>query len=249
MNLFRIFTLCLCFFVPLAFCADKKILIVLTNHSELADTGKKTGYFLSEVSHPYSVFKEAGYEVDFASPEGGLAPMDPKSRELKDPLNKKFVSDVMIMKSLTVTLALSELELSNYSAIFFAGGHGTMWDFATKKIVKKTIKEFNEQKKIIGAVCHGPAAFVDVFLKNGEPLLKGKNITGFSNEEEERVKLKEAVPFLLETKLKEQGAQFSKANAFKSHVVVDENIVTGQNPASAKGVAEKIIERLSRKAL
>lgn len=232
------------FYITCAF--SKKVLIVVTNHSELGDTGVKTGYYLPEVTHPFYKFKEAGLKVDFASPKGGKAPMDEKSRDLSDPMNKKFLENSKLMKQLEQTIPLEKINPSDYAAIVFAGGHGTMWDFKDSKWVQKVTSRIYDEGGVVAAVCHGPAALVDIRLSSGEYLISGKSVTGFTNEEEEIVKLTKVMPFLLETSLKKRGASFSKASPWKSHVVVDQRVVTGQNPASA-GELGKIVVDLIRK--
>lgn len=222
----------------------KPILIVVTNHGEMGDTGQPTGYFLSEVSHPWHVFREAGYEVEFASPLGGLAPMDPKSFDLSDPLNQEFWHDLEAVQALVHTQSLAEVEPTDYAAIFFAGGHGTMWDLPESELVASFIAEHYGTGGIVGAVCHGPAALVGVEI-DGKPLVADKKVAAFTNAEEEAVQLTDAMPFLLETKLRELGAEFIPADNFTSNVVVSERVVTGQNPASATGTAEAILELLN----
>ena len=157
---------------------DKQILIVVTNHGEMGDTGAPTGYFLSEVSHPWHVFTEAGYRVDFASPLGGFAPMDPKSFDLEDPVNRIFWDTLVVVESVTNTLNLDEVDTDNYEAIFLAGGHGTMWDFAQSRSVAERVAQIYQQGGIVGAVCHGPTALLNVKLSGGRHLLDGKRVTG-----------------------------------------------------------------------
>jgi putative intracellular protease/amidase len=221
----------------------ERVLIVVTNHAELGKTGASTGYFLSEVAHPWKVFKEAGFAVDFASPTGGYAPMDPKSFDLEDPINREFWHDLDAVESVVATQSLGNIDPSNYAAIFFAGGHGTMWDFPSSTIVADKITHLYRQGGVVGAVCHGPAAFVDVRM-DGRPLVEGRRIAAFTNAEEDAVQLTEAMPFLLESKLREQGAEFVGAENFSANVVVDGRLVTGQNPASATGAAEAIVRIL-----
>ena len=223
---------------------SKKVLIVVTNQSDLVGTGKKTGYYLPEVSHPYYKFIKAGLVVDFASPKGGVAPMDPKSLDLKDPLNKKFYENKELMGKLENTLSLKSVNPKDYKAIIFAGGHGTMWDFADSEAVSKVSREIYESGGVVAAVCHGPAALVNIKLSNGEYLIKGKKVTGFTNEEEDIVQLSKYMPFMLEDKLKERGAKFEGAKAWSEKVVVDGRIVTGQNPASASELGNKVVELL-----
>lgn len=224
---------------------DKQILIVVTNHGEMGDTGAPTGYFLSEVSHPWHVFTEAGYRVDFASPLGGFAPMDPKSFDLEDPVNRIFWDTLAVVESVTNTLTLDEVDTDNYEAIFLAGGHGTMWDFAQSRSVVERVAQIYQQGGIVGAVCHGPTALLNVKLSGGRHLLDGKRVTGFTNDEEAAVKLTEIVPFLLESEMQSKGAIFVAAKNFKPNVVVDQRLVTGQNPASATAAAEAIVQLLS----
>lgn len=224
--------------------AGDTILIVVTNHDEIADTGAPTGYYLSEVAHPWHVFTKAGYQVEFASPEGGFAPMDPKSFDLEDPLNQAFWHDLEAVQGLVYTKALGKLDPTAYAAIFFAGGHGTMWDFPKAKIVRRSIAKHYKSGGAIGAVCHGPAALVGVKI-DGVPLVEGKEVTGFTNAEEAAVELTEAMPFLLENKLRTLGAEFIEADKFQNNVVVSGRLVTGQNPASAGDTAKAVLKLLN----
>ncbi|MFO8027111.1 MAG: type 1 glutamine amidotransferase domain-containing protein [Opitutales bacterium] len=224
--------------------AGQAILIVVTNHDAIADTGTPTGYYLSEVAHPWHVFTEAGYEVEFASPEGGFAPMDPKSFDLEDSVNQAFWHDLEAVQGVVHTQALGKLDPTAYAAIFFAGGHGTMWDFPKAKSVRRSIAKHYKSGGAIGAVCHGPAALVGVKI-DGVPLVEGKEVTGFTNAEEAAVELTEAMPFLLESKLRALGAEFIEADKFQNNVVVSERLVTGQNPASAADTAKAILKLLN----
>ncbi len=219
---------------------NKKILIAVTSHEELGNTGKKTGFYLSEVTHPYDVFTRAGYDVDFVSPKGGKAPMD--GVQLEDPLNKAFLDDPDKVKQVENTLQPSQVDPTQYDAIFYAGGHGTMWDFPNNEQLAQIAANIYEQGGVVGAVCHGPAGLLNIKLANGEYLIQGKTVSGFTNEEEAAVELTEAVPFLLESVLKERGAEFTKAANFEAHVVKSDRLVTGQNPASAAGVAEQMLQ-------
>jgi putative intracellular protease/amidase len=223
-----------------------KILIVVTNHGTLGATDVPTGYFLAEVAHPWKVFREAGYAVDFASPKGGFAPMDPKSFNLEDADNRALWHDLNAVESLVHTRALGDLDWNDYAAIFFAGGHGTMWDFPDHPDVLDSIRTFYESDRPVGSVCHGPAALVNVRLSDGTYLVAGKRVNGFTNEEEEAVQLSDVVPFLLETKLRERGARFTESAVWQEHVAVDGMLVTGQNPASATETAEALIELLGK---
>lgn len=230
--------------------AEKQILIVLTNHSALGETGKKTGFFLSEASHPWEVFKKAGYQVKLASPKGGFAPLDMKSHDLKDEANKQFWAEFGSGEEasgnvgIKDTLPLAEAKAEDYKAVFYAGGHGTMWDFRNDASVKAFTARVYEQGGAVGAVCHGPAALVDVKLSDGNPLVKGKKVAGFTNEEEKAVELEKVVPYLLQTELENSGGKFVAGEKFKENAVCDGKLVTGQNPASAKKTAELLVEAL-----
>ncbi|AFZ30145.1 ThiJ/PfpI domain-containing protein [Gloeocapsa sp. PCC 7428] len=225
---------------------NKRILIAVTSHEELGNTGKKTGFYLSEVTHPYDVFTRAGYDVDFVSPKGGKAPMD--GVQLEDPINKAFLDDPDKVKQVENTLQPSQVDPTQYDAIFYAGGHGTMWDFPNNEQLAQIAANIYEQGGVVGAVCHGPAGLLNIKLANGEYLIKGKTVSGFTNEEEAAVELTEAVPFLLESTLKERGAEFTKAPKFEAHVVKSDRLVTGQNPASAAGVAEQMLQLIENRA-
>lgn len=220
----------------------KKVLLVVTNHEKLGDTGKTTGYFLSEVTHPYYKFVEAGLEVDFASPKGGAAPMDPKSLDLKDSANEKFYENKDLMKRLETTQKLSEVPLEDYAAIFFAGGHGTMWDFPDSESVQQAVRTIYEKGGVVAAVCHGPAALVNVKLSDGSYLLSERKATGFTNKEEDLVELSDQMPFMLEDKMKERKAMFRQASPWEEKVVVDGRLVTGQNPASASLLGKEVVK-------
>jgi putative intracellular protease/amidase len=223
----------------------KHALIVVTSHGQLGDTGKQTGWYLSEVSHVYYPLAEAGFSVDFASPKGGDAPMDEKSRKLDDPLNKRFLEDENLRRAMEKTIPLSQIDPGKYEVVHFAGGHGTMWDFPTSDEVARVAAAIYEKGGIVAAVCHGPAALVNVKLSNGKHLVEGKDVTGFTNGEEKEVELSEVVPFLLESKLAERGANFQAAKNWADNVVHTERLVTGQNPQSASSLGKKIVE-LSR---
>lgn len=223
--------------------ATKPILIVVTNHDRIGKTGTPTGYYLSEVAHPWQVFTEAGYKVEFASPKGGFAPMDPKSFDLSDSVNKAFWHNLNAVQSLVHTQALAKVNPKAYAAIFFAGGHGTMWDFPNSKTVRKSIAKHYKNGGVIGAVCHGPAALVGV-KTDGKPLVQGKEVAAFTDEEEAAVQLTDAMPFLLESRLRELGADFVEADNFQPKVAVSERLVTGQNPASATAAAQAVLKLL-----
>ncbi len=224
-----------------------KVLIVVTNHGQLGDTGDPTGYYLTEVAHPWHVFREAGYTVEFASPRGGFAPMDPKSFDLEDPVNRKLWHDLAAVEALVHTKALSSLDKDDYATVFFAGGHGTMWDFPDSPEVQSIVRDFLESGKPVGAVCHGPAALVNVKMSDGSPLLRGRQVNGFTNEEEANVGLTDVMPFLLESAMKDAGGEFTESPPFETHVAVDGLLVTGQNPASATKAAQELVALLGKR--
>ncbi|MDO4229355.1 MAG: type 1 glutamine amidotransferase domain-containing protein [Capnocytophaga sp.] len=223
----------------------KKILFVLTSHGTKGSTEEPTGYYLSEVSHPWEVLHKAGYEIDFVSPKGGNPPVD--GFKLEDPVNKALWEDKTYKKKLENTLTPAQVKPENYAAIFYAGGHGTMWDFPHNEALAKIASKIYENGGVVSGVCHGPAGLVNIKLSNGEYLVKGKKINAFTNEEEIAVKLENVVPFMLEDKLKERGAIFEKSAMWQPHITVSERVITGQNPQSAKGVGEAILKELQKK--
>ncbi len=218
-----------------------KLLFVLTSHDTLGDSGEKTGYFLSEVSHPYHLLAQRGLEIDFASPRGGEPPVDPKSRDLEDPVNAAFLEDVSTQEKLRHSKRPDEIDPADYAAIFYAGGHGAMWDLPNNTGLARIAATIYEGGGVVSAVCHGPAGLLNIRLANGLGLIEGAQVTCFTDSEEQAVGLDGVVPFLLETRMKDGGAEHTKATGdFRAHVVVCERMVTGQNPASAKGVGEAI---------
>jgi len=223
---------------------NRRVLFVVTNHGQLGDTGKETGYFLREVSYPHGELTKAGYPVDFVSPKGGAAPMDPISKDLDDETNKAFVENEALMTALQNTLSPETIDPSNYVAIFYAGGHGTMWDLPDCDALAQIAVAIYEKGGTIGAVCHGPAGLVNMKLSDGRYLVGGKRVAAFTDEEEKAVGLENVVPFLLASELKKRGAIHTKADNFKAHVEVDGRLVTGQNPPSAKGVGEALVQVL-----
>jgi putative intracellular protease/amidase len=223
----------------------KKILFVLTSHGVKGNTGQPTGYYLGEVSHPWEVLHDAGYEIDFVSPKGGNPPVD--GFNLDDATNKKLWENEVYRKKIENTMKPSEVKTDEYIAIFYAGGHGTMWDFADNtELALIAQKIYENNQGIVGAVCHGPSGLVNIKLSNGKYLVDGKRINAFTNEEEIAVKLENVVPFMLEAKLIERGAIFEKSGLWQSHVTTDQRVVTGQNPQSAKGVGEAILAELKK---
>lgn len=218
-----------------------KILFVLTSHEKLGDTGKETGFFLSEAAHPWEVLK-GDYQIEFVSPEGGKVPVD--GFDLEDPVNKAFWQNSQIQTALKNTMKPSEIDPADYVAIHFVGGHGTMWDFPQNEALAEIASKIYQNQGVVSAVCHGPAGLVNIKLSDGSYLINGKKVAGFSNAEEKAAGLTEVVPFLLEDKLKERGANYSEGEKFTEHVVRDGRLVTGQNPQSAKKMAEIVLELL-----
>jgi putative intracellular protease/amidase len=223
-----------------------KILFVLTSHSNLGDSGEKTGFWIEEFTTPYYVLADAGAEITIASPKGGQPPVDPKS-ELKDAQSastQRFYKDNELIDKVAHSFKLQAINQEDYDAVFYPGGHGPLWDLANDKTSIKLIEAFYNHQKPIAFVCHAPAALVNVKAENGEPLVKGKHVTGFSNTEEEAAKLTNIVPFLLEDELKILGAHYYKGNDWASFVKQDGLLITGQNPASSEGVAELLLRTL-----
>ncbi|MDF2697510.1 MAG: ThiJ/PfpI family protein [Labilithrix sp.] len=225
----------------------ERILIALTSHDRKGSTGEPTGAYLPEVAHPHAVFVKEGFEVDFVSTRGGDVPLDGIDR--KDAVSAAFLDDPELAKRLRESLASTSIDSSRYAAIFFAGGHGAMWDFPDATAFTHAAAAIYDSGGIVGAVCHGPAGLVNVRLANGSYLVAGKTVSAFTNEEERAVKLDNVVPFLLESRLVERGARFDAAPNWQEKVVVSERLVTGQNPASASGVAQGMVTLLrARKA-
>jgi putative intracellular protease/amidase len=227
-----------------------KVLIVLTSHDRLGDTGKKTGFWIEEFAAPYYVLKDAGVEATVASPKGGQPPVDPKSElpEWQTETTKRFRADPDAQKELANTKKLSEVSSDDFDAPFYPGGHGPMWDMPDNPVSIALLEAFLKAGKAIAGVCHGPAAFVNVRRPDGDYMVKGKHVTAFSNSEERAVGLDKVVPFFLEDKLKERGALYNKGPDFSSHIQVDARIITGQNPASAEAGAEALLEVLRSSA-
>lgn len=221
---------------------NKRVLIAMTSHDKLGDTGRSTGAYVPEIAHPHAVLKEAGFEVEFASTRGGTVPLDGVDR--KDPIQAAFLDNADLMKRLHESTASADVDSSRYDAILFAGGHGTMWDFPDDVAFAKAAVEIYERGGVVAAVCHGPAALVHMRLSSGAYLVAGKSVAGFTNEEERAMKLEEVMPFLLEDKLVERGATFVPAAKWQKNVVVSERLVTGQNPASAGAVGEAVAKLL-----
>lgn len=226
-----------------------KILIVLTSHSDLGNTGEKTGFWIEEFATPYYVLADSGAVITIASPKGGQPPVDPKS-EVKDAQTsstERFYKDNVLIDKVAHSMKLSEVKEADYDAVFYPGGHGPLWDLATDKTSIKLIEAFYNHQKPIAFVCHAPAALVNVKAIDGEPLVKGKHLTGFSNTEEEAIKLTKVVPFLLEDELTKHGAHYSKRDDWASYVKQDGLLITGQNPGSSEAVAKLLLKTLKEK--
>lgn len=222
-----------------------KILMVLTSHDQLGDTGKKTGFWLEEFAAPYYAFLDAGAAVTVASPRGGQPPLDPKSDAVdgQTETTRRFKSDSTAQAVLASTVKLADVRAEDHDAIFYPGGHGPLWDLAEDPKSIALIEAFYSADKPVGAVCHGPAVLHRAMFR-GEPLVKGKRVTGFTNSEEEAVQLTKIVPFLVEDELKRLGGLYEKAGDWQSFAITDGRLVTGQNPASSTAAAQKLLALL-----
>jgi putative intracellular protease/amidase len=222
------------------------ILIVLTSHDQLGDTGEKTGFWLEEFATPYYVLKDAGAAITLASPKGGQPPLDPKSDlpENQTEATKRFRADKAAQAALANTKELADVSANDFDAVFYPGGHGPLWDLSDNATSIALIEAFVRADKPVAAVCHAPAAFVNVRGKDGKYLVRGKRVTGFTNAEEQAVGLTEVVPFLLEDRLKERGGVYSKGANWAPYAQVDGKLVTGQNPASSGPAAKALLKLL-----
>ena len=222
-----------------------KVLMVLTSHDELGDTGKKTGFWVEEFASPYYVLADAGVEITLASPKGGQPPIDPKSKEedAQTEATKRFNNDSELQEKLSKTKKLEEVEASDFDGVFYPGGHGPLWDLAVDLNSIDLIQDFYSQMKPLALVCHAPGVLANTRYHN-EPLVRGKEVTGFSNEEEEIMELTEVVPFLVEDKMNQMGAKYSKGENWSSYVKVDGKLITGQNPASSEEAARALLRML-----
>ena len=225
---------------------SKKILMVLTSHDKLGDTGEKTGFWLEELAAPYYAFKDAGAEVVLASPAGGQPPLDPKSNvsDFQTDDTRRFEADEEATNILANTLKLADVDQAEYDAVFYPGGHGPMWDLVNDKTSIKLIEDFWAAEKPVSSVCHGPIVLVNAKDQAGEYIVKGRKVTGFSNSEEEAVGLTSIVPQLLENTLVDRGAVYSSIDDWASYAQRDGNLLTGQNPNSSRAVAELLLEVL-----
>jgi putative intracellular protease/amidase len=224
-----------------------KIAMVLTSHDQLGSTGRKTGFWLEEFAAPYFVFRDAGVELTLASPNGGQPPIDPKSdlKENQTDAMTRFKQDARAQKELSQTVKLDAIKSGDYDTVFYVGGHGPMWDLAESRISIALLESFYNSGKVIALVCHSPGVLRHVTYK-GEPLVKGKHVTGFTNGEEEAVQLTHIVPFLVEDELMRLGAIFEKVSNWQPHAVVDGRLLTGQNPASSTLAAQELLKLLGK---
>lgn len=224
------------------------ILMVLTSHDQLGNTGKQTGFWLEEFATPYYVFKDAGANVVIASPKGGQPPLDPKSDEpdAQTPSTRRFQQDPQAQQALADTVLLASVSWEEFEGLFYPGGHGPLWDLSEDRDSITLIESMYSANKPIGAVCHGPAAFRHAKKHDGRSIVDGRKVTGFSNSEEEAVQLTMIVPFLVEDSLKKGGGIYSKGPDWSSYVVVDGKLVTGQNPASSEEAARALLELVKK---
>ena len=225
----------------------KKVLFVLTSHDKLGNTGEKTGFWIEEFAAPYYELADKGVEITIASPEGGQPPIDPRSADPSSATEdtKRFDNDKALQEKLANTVKLADVNEADYDAVFYPGGHGPLWDLASSETSQSLIASFYTNNKPIAFVCHAPGVLKEVKV-NGEYLVKGKKVTGFTNEEEEAVGLTKVVPFLLENALKANGAAYSKGENWAPYAVEDGLLITGQNPASSKLVAQKLLDQLNK---
>ncbi len=223
-----------------------KILMVLTSHDQLGNTGNKTGFWLEEFAAPYYVFKDAGAQITLASPQGGQPPLDPKSDDpsAQTDATRRFKDDAQAQALLANTHKLNEVSATDFDAVFYPGGHGPLWDLAEDTASVALIEAMLAAGKPVAAVCHAPAVLRHVKSADGKPLVQGKSVTGFSNTEEEAVGLTSVVPFLVEDMFKNNGGLYSKASDWQPHVVTDGLLITGQNPASSEPTAEALLKTL-----
>ena len=225
-----------------------KILLVLTSHDQLGNTGHKTGFWLEEFASPYYVFKDAGAQITLASPKGGQPPIDPKSDapDAQTAATRRFAEDAEAQQLLATSVPLAQVRAEDFDALFYPGGHGPLWDLAEDATSIALIERFIALGKPVGAVCHAPGVLRHVKAADGTPLVHGKRVTGFSNSEEAAVELTDVVPFLVEDMLKDHGGVYGRAADWHSHVEVDGLLVTGQNPASSDASAEALLTLVER---
>lgn len=224
----------------------KNILMVLTSHDQLGDTGKKTGFWLEEFAAPYYVFKDAGVQITLASPKGGQPPLDPKSDDpsAQTDATRRFKADTDAQRVLANTVALASVRAEDFDAVFYPGGHGPLWDLAEDAQSIALIEKTFAAGKPLALVCHAPGVLRHAKAPNGKPLVDGKKVTGFTNTEEEAVQLTKVVPFLVEDMLQANGGQYSKGADWAPYVLTDGNLITGQNPASSEQGAHAVLQQL-----
>jgi putative intracellular protease/amidase len=225
-----------------------KIVMVLTSHDQLGNTGRETGFWLEEFAAPYFVFRDAGVDLTLSSPKGGQPPVDPKSDlpENQTPAMTRFKQDAGAQKTLSQTVKLADVKAEDYDTIFYVGGHGPMWDLAESPVSIALLESFYNSGKPIALVCHSPGVLHHVTYQ-GAPIVKGKRVTGFTNEEEAEVQLTKVVPFLVEDELKRLGAIFEKKPNWQPFSIVDGRLITGQNPASSTGAAEALLNLMKQR--
>jgi len=225
---------------------SKKVLFVITSHDELGDTGLKTGFWSEELAAPYYTLADEGIDIVLASTKGGQPPIDPKSEDpsFQTETTKRMDNDTVLLEKLKNTIPLADIKMSDYDAVFYPGGHGPLWDLAESATSQELITEFYTANKPVAFVCHAPGVLKNVKV-NGEYLVKGKNVTGFTNTEEEAVQLTNVVPFLVEDMLIKNGGTYSKIADWNPYAVVDGLLITGQNPASSEKVAEELLKLLA----
>jgi len=225
-----------------------KILMVLTSHDRLGDTGRQTGFWLEELAAPYYVFKDAGAEIVLASPQGGNPPLDPKSNEpdFQTALTHRFEADTAAVAQLAATVRLDTVSQAGFDAVFYPGGHGPLWDLAEDKHSVALIEAFIAAEKPVAFVCHAPGVLRHVKTQEGKALVEGRKVTGFTNSEEEAVGLTQVVPFLVEDELIAKGGLYSKGPDWSSYVVTDGQLITGQNPTSSAATAEQLLHKLAQ---
>jgi len=222
------------------------ILMVLTSHDTLGDTGEKTGFWLEEFAAPYYVLRDAGAKITIASPKGGQPPLDPKSDapDAQTEATERFKKDEVAQQVLASTVKLADIDAADFDAVFYPGGHGPLWDLAESADSKRLIEAFAASDRPVGAVCHAPAIFRHTTGIDGKPLVSGRRVAGFTNSEEDAVGLTDVVPFLVEDMLKANGGRYEKGADWGSYVVVDGKLVTGQNPASSEDAAKELLKLL-----
>jgi len=224
-----------------------KILMVLTSHDQLGNTGKKTGFWLEELAAPYYTFKDAGADIVLASPKGGQPPVDPKSDEpsFQTDFTRRFEADTVAKAQLAATVRLDSVSQAEFDTVFYPGGHGPMWDLAEDKNSVALIESFLAAGKHVALVCHAPGALRHVKTPTGAPLVSGKKVTGFANTEEAAMQLTDVVPFLVEDELRKQGGVYSKGADSVQYVIADGLLITGQNPASSAAAAELLLKNVA----